>query len=80
METVVVKNARWQYLLLLLASLGFVAGGVFILAMGKSSLAGWAGIVFLARARWYLPGNSLTLARGSSSARAESWIGRWGLG
>jgi hypothetical protein len=46
MDRVVLKNSRWQYLLLLLASLGFVAGGVSILAMGKSSLAGWAGIVF----------------------------------
>jgi hypothetical protein len=46
METVVVKNSRWQYAILLLASLGFVAGGAFILAMGGPLPVGWAGIVF----------------------------------
>jgi hypothetical protein len=46
MDTVVITNSRWHALLLLLGSLGFVAGGVFILVMDKSALAGWAGIVF----------------------------------
>jgi hypothetical protein len=46
MECLVLKNSRWKYLALLIVSLGFVVGGVFILAMGKSSLAGWGAVVF----------------------------------
>lgn len=50
----VIGSSRWRYLVLLLASLGFVAGGVFILAMpapkrglhANKSLAGWSSIIF----------------------------------
>lgn len=44
----VIRSSRGKLLLLLLAALAFVAGGLFILAHGRPGEAwvGWAGIVF----------------------------------
>src|SRR5215469_11642791 len=41
METLVISNSRWKYLLLLVASLGFVGAGVLILQNERSTGAGW---------------------------------------
>src|SRR5215469_3553013 len=49
MQPLVISNSRWRYLLLLLVSLGFVAGGLFILRTSKTageSWSGWASVVF----------------------------------
>ena len=45
-DTVVVSNSRWRYLVLLCVSLGFVAGGVFILLQDQGAWVGWGSVVF----------------------------------
>ena len=44
MEKLVIKNSRWKYVLLLIGSIGFVVGGIWMLMRGKPF--GWAAIVF----------------------------------
>ena len=44
MEKLIIKNARWKYVALLIGALGFVAVGILILAKGNSS--GWVPILF----------------------------------
>lgn len=49
MQPLVISNSRWKYLLFLLVSLGFVAGGIFILRIPNSTIdrwTGWATILF----------------------------------
>lgn len=46
MSSVIIKNSRWQALLLFAGSCAFVAGGVFMLLHKGHSLMGWAGVVF----------------------------------
>lgn len=41
-----IKSSRWQYMVLLIASLGFVATGVFLLTTAAPAVVGWAAIVF----------------------------------
>lgn len=46
MTHLTIKPSRARYLLLLAASLGFVAAGVFILLAGGKAVAGWMAILF----------------------------------
>lgn len=48
MTPVSIKSSRLKYILLLIASLGFVAGGIFILIHGDAgdTWVGWMSIVF----------------------------------
>ena len=44
MEKLIIKNARWKQVLLLIASIGFVIAGIWIVSDGKSF--GWVAILF----------------------------------
>jgi hypothetical protein len=44
MEKLIIKNSRWRYVLLLIASIGFVVAGIWMVMRGKPF--GWAAIVF----------------------------------
>lgn len=46
MTTIEIKSSRGKYFALLIGSIGFVAGGVFILFIGGPKLIGWASIIF----------------------------------
>jgi hypothetical protein len=43
METLVISNSRWRYVLLLLVCLGFVATGVFLVKKATTTFEAWAG-------------------------------------
>jgi hypothetical protein len=43
METLVISNSRWRYVLLLLVSVAFVATGVFLVKMADTTFEAWAG-------------------------------------
>ena len=44
MEKLIIKNARWKYVLVLLGSIGFVAAGIWMVLDGR--LFGWLAILF----------------------------------
>jgi hypothetical protein len=44
MEKLIIKNARWKYVLLLIGSIGFVVAGIWMVSDGK--LFGWLAILF----------------------------------
>ncbi|HWT00297.1 MAG TPA: STM3941 family protein [Pyrinomonadaceae bacterium] len=44
MEKLIINNSRWKYVLLLIGSIGFVVGGIWMLMRGEPF--GWAAIVF----------------------------------
>ena len=44
MEKIIIKNARWKHVLLLIGCLAFVIAGVWIVLIGKPF--GWVAIIF----------------------------------
>jgi hypothetical protein len=48
MEKLIIKNSRWKHVLLLIAGVGFVVAGVWMVIRGKPF--GWAAIVFFGSA------------------------------
>src|ERR1051326_4197417 len=48
MEKLIIKNSRWKHVLLLIASIGFVVAGIWMIIRGKPF--GWAAIVFFGSA------------------------------
>jgi hypothetical protein len=44
MEKLIIKNSRWKYVLMLVASIGFVVAGIWMVIRGKPF--GWVGVVF----------------------------------
>lgn len=53
METLVISNSRWRYVLFLFVSVGFVATGVFLVKTADTTFetwAGWPAIIFFGAA------------------------------
>lgn len=44
MEKLIIKNSRWKYILLLIASIGFVCAGIWMIIDGE--WFGWVGALF----------------------------------
>ena len=46
MVHLVIKSSRLLYIILLICTLGFVVGGIFLIIKGEAVLIGWASIIF----------------------------------